>query len=288
VWLIPHVSESWAKLSRMPGDQQAVPGGAPPVLVFLRERDQAAINVLAVLTLVVTVLLRVVFATARPWFAHGGDLADLITDLGVGYLAAWFFYYLVSWRPAFRTRQRLAVTVTSEAFGAMAHASQLKGMLRGSSSSKYEGPMTRGELDEICEELHILSPSTDSDIRDLSVHAPIIQSILRYATMTRARTDGIVEAATLFDADVIANALAIRSATLMSLDGLAELATAGVIAPPGNTLAALRINDQVWEFVDLADKLWLTVVDRYPWAAATVGPSVLEDHRSGRSRVLAR
>ena len=148
--------------------------------------------------------------------------------------------------------------------------------------------MTRHELDDICEELHILSPSTDSDVRDHSVHSPVIQSIMRYATMTRARTDGIVEAALLFDADVIANAMAIRSATIMSLDGLAELLAAGVIAPPANTLAALRINDQVWDFLNLAEQLWFTVIDRYPWAAATVGPSVLEDNLSGRSRVLAR
>jgi hypothetical protein len=52
--------------------------------------------------------------------------------------------------------------------------------------------MARGELDEICDELHIMSP-LPTDVRDHSVHSPVIQSILRYATMTRARTDGIIE-----------------------------------------------------------------------------------------------
>jgi hypothetical protein len=257
-------------------------------VAFLREREQAIVNVLAGVALLLTLLIRVVFANAKPWFAHGGDLANVVADLGVGYLAAWFFYYLVSWRPAFKTRQRLAVVVSSQAFGAMAYASQLKGMLRGSSTCAREGPLTRSELDDICEELHILSDSTDTDVRDMTKHAPVIQSIWRYTSMARARTDGIIEAASLFDADVISNALAIRSATIMSLDGLVELAAAGVIAPPGNTLAALRINDQLWELMNLAEQLWLTVAERYPWAAATVGPTILDDFRSGRSQVLAR
>jgi hypothetical protein len=261
---------------------------ASAVTAFLRERDQAIVNALAAVTLVLAVLIRVVFATAKPWFERGGDVADLVADLGVGYLAAWFFYYLVSWRPAFKTRQRLAIVVSSQAFGAMAYASQLKGMLRGSSTCARDGPMTRNELDEICAQLHILSDSTDTDLRDMTKHAPVIQSIWRYTRMTRGRTDGIIEAALLFDADVISNALAIRSATIMSLDGLVELAAAGVIAPPGNTLAALRINDQLWELMELAEQLWLTVAGRYPWAAATVGPTVLDDYRSGRSQVLAR
>jgi hypothetical protein len=47
--------------------------------------------------LIVTILIRVPGANAKPWFAGAGDWAVLIADLGIGYLAAWFFYFLVSW-----------------------------------------------------------------------------------------------------------------------------------------------------------------------------------------------
>ncbi len=163
------------------------------VIAFLRDREQAIVNMLALVILLITILIRVPGAGAKPWFSGAGDWANLAADLGVGYLAAWFFYFLVSWRPAFKTRQRVAVMVARQAFGAMAHTSQLKGMLRGSSSSTSTGPMTCDELDSICNELHMLSPTTEVSITNPTVHASVIRAIWRYVDMTRNDVEPIIQ-----------------------------------------------------------------------------------------------
>lgn len=251
---------------------------------FIRDREQAVVNGLALAIFVVTVLIRVPGSTAKPWFSGAGDWANLVADLGIGYLAAWFFYYLVSWRPAYETRQRIAVMAARQAFGAMAHASQLRGMLRGSANSTRTGPMTRAELGSICDALHVMSPRTDVSILDASVHAPVVQSIWRYVQMTCTDVDPIIEMGSLFDADVVADAAALKSATLTSIRGVAEIAH--VLAAPGAPIGYMK--DWIWEFMDLAERLWLTMFARYPAAASEVGPNVAADHLSGRSRVLAR
>ena len=86
---------------------------AKQVGAFLRDSDQAIINLLALITVVSTVLIRVLFANASPWFPDGGRVADLLADLGVAYLAAWFFYYLVSWRPSYKARTLIAEALAS-------------------------------------------------------------------------------------------------------------------------------------------------------------------------------
>jgi hypothetical protein len=178
-------------------------------VAFLRDREQRVINALAISIFIVILLIRVVFSTAKPGFPRGSELASLTADLGIAYLAAWFFYYLVSWRPAYKTRQRLALMVSRQAFGAMAHASQLSLMLRGSSGSPETGPMSRQELASICDELHLLSDSTDVSIADPTVHASVLRSICRHFELVCIDVHPIVQAGGLFDADVVADATAL-------------------------------------------------------------------------------
>ena len=272
----------------MPDQPKATARPPRPAVAFLRERDQLTVNVLAAVTLIVTVLIRVVFATAKPLFAHGGDLADLVADLGVGYLAAWFFYYLVSWRPGYAARQRLAVMVARQTFEAMAAASQLRGMLRGSSSSKRTDPMDRAELDAICAKLRIFADSTDVALTDFSKHSPVVQSIWRHVEMAIASATPIVETGALFDSDIVTGAAALRSAQITSVRRLIEIMSLPQLTRPGATLAEMNLPDQLWEFMDLAEQLWLDMFERYPDAAAKVGPTIVDDQRSGRARVLLR
>jgi hypothetical protein len=253
------------------------------VIAFLRDREQAIVNVLALVILLITVLIRVPGASAKQWFSGAGGWANLAADLGVGYLAAWFFYYLVSWRPAYNTRQRVAVMVARQAFGAMAHASQLKGMLRGSSSSTSTGPMTYEELGSICNELHMLSPTTEVSITNPTVHASVIRAIWRYVDMTRTDVEPIIQVGALFDGDIVADAAALRSATIASISGIVAIEPA--LAAPGAPISHMK-ND-LWDFMDLAERLWLTVFNRYR-AAAAAGPSIVADQTSGRAQVLAR
>jgi hypothetical protein len=71
---------------------------------------------------------------------------------------------------------------------------------------------------------------------------------------------------------------------LATLRGLTQLEPR-VTAP---WLALTFMNDSLWEFMDLAERLWLTTFERYPVAASKVGPDVAAAHANGRSRVLVR
>ena len=83
------------------------------VIDFLRARDQAVVNSLAVIAFVVAALFRVPLADHKGWSTDARRIVSLAADLGIGYLAAWFFYYLVSWRPAYQTRHRVSFMVVT-------------------------------------------------------------------------------------------------------------------------------------------------------------------------------
>jgi hypothetical protein len=171
-----------------------------------------------------------------------------------------------------------------QTFAAMAHVSQLRGMLRGSVNSTETGPMTRTELRSLCDALHLLSPSTDVSIMDIHVHVPVVQSIWRHVEMVCADVAPIVELGALFDADIVADAAMLKTSTLTSIRTAAEITPA--IDPPG--LALTYMTDWIWEFIDFAERLWLVMFERYPNAAASVAPTIASEYLSGKSRVLSR
>lgn len=246
------------------------------VIAFLSERDQAAINVLALVIFIAILLIRVVFSTAKPWFPRAGALANLTADLGVAYLAAWFFYYLVSWRPGYRSRTLIARAVGHQAFEVMTQASQMITMLRQVASSSAQGALTRQELHQIAPKIHLIDLSGETDFA-LARQSTVLESLARYVMAIRAELEPIIQMAPLFDADLVAAAAALRLAEFARvIDGRVRLSK----MPYGHMTQALDLyEDRLWDYLAASERGWLELCKRYPAAAATVRPDVSKTYR---------
>jgi hypothetical protein len=248
------------------------------VIAFLSDREQAVINLLALLTLVVTFLIRVPGSSAAPWFSGGGEWAGLVADLGVGYLAAWFFYYLVNWRPAYQARQRTAALVAARAWAVLANADQVKATLRAAGSSDVTGPMSRQELRELAAIVTFVQPSSTTNIL-AGQPIPVVAALRQSTVKTREAVGPILQFAPIFDSKIIIAAASVSQASFVELtDSLTSLAS---MISPSLTLASFEA--QVWDFLVASEELWLMICDRYPAAsAATV------DMSSGPHHILTQ
>jgi hypothetical protein len=238
---------------------------------FARDGEQAVVNVLAVIILVTTVLIRVPGADAKAWFSGAGDWANLAADLGIGYLAAWFFYYLVSWRTAYQARQRIAGIVIAQALQAERLAAQVVMIMRGSKTTGGQPPLTREECITLCNKLRW---KDDSRQRNRMSTKPI--SVLgafwdRLARM-RSAMDPIVQMAPLFDVDVVATAASLRQCPL--IDFLDPLHAMEDHVWEGLDLAVYE--DDIWGYLRLSHRLWTLMTDRYPAARTALAASDIE------------
>ena len=76
-------------------------------MLIFRQRDLRLVNfLLAVSTLAVGAVLAL--RGVKEPFDAASDIGTVVSDLGIGYIAAWMFYALTIWRPRDADRRRLA------------------------------------------------------------------------------------------------------------------------------------------------------------------------------------
>lgn len=168
------------------------------MIAFVLDQEQAVVNVLALVILIVTILIRVPGADAKPWFAGAGDWADLIADLGIAYLAAWFFYFLVSWWPTYRGRQRIAAVVTVQALRAERLAAQVVMTMRKARAAGGQPPLTRYECVRLCNELRWRDDSGQRTRASPTEPVSILSAFWERLAQARSAMDPIIQMAGLF------------------------------------------------------------------------------------------
>jgi len=144
---------------------------------FFADRSYRAGNVIALLALLYAALERLWFGQLSPIFPRANEVGSLLSDVAIGYIAAWILLYLVTWRPAYLSRHRAAPIVAKQVFRMFAHASQLKGVLREAAGSSESDPLTRHELHEICTKLTFRQPSNMSQIGNPANRASVLAAI---------------------------------------------------------------------------------------------------------------
>jgi hypothetical protein len=234
------------------------------VVRFVRDPEQLVVNVIALISLVATVLIRIVFPDAKPWFPRGGEVATLLDDLSIAYIAAWFFYFFVSWWPIDKTRRRIAVMAARQSWTAVTHSSQLADALRAAAGKVGSGRMTRDELNEVCHQLKQMTSVRDVGIPKVGQDEPAIRVIARYVELMRADVEPILTVSALFDPDVVADAASMRSADFATDSRDAPVIEAHLkpIGVPGADMT--YIVDRLADFMHRAEQLWTTVSRRYP------------------------
>jgi hypothetical protein len=124
---------------------------------FILDRDTRIVNLLAFASLIELVIFKVLTTGSRQLFAHGADLANLASDLAVGYVAAWFFYYLVGWRPRRQDKDLIMLQAGPAAIHVSGTALAILAGLRHSASDTSTGPISVRDLSALAHNLRTTS-----------------------------------------------------------------------------------------------------------------------------------
>ena len=133
-----------------------------------------------------------------------------------------------------------------------------------------------------------MTPSTDSDVGDPNSHPPVIISLYQRVLRICADVDPIIEVGVIFDADIIADAAAIKSAQLVHIDQVVGIVASGRALAPGPSFSQLGHTRSIWDFLSSIEGLWIEVAERYPQAVAAIGDNVIADFKNGRMHNLIR
>lgn len=129
------------------------------LLAFVQDRAIRVINVLALASLATAFLVRVAFATDGSSIPGASDTANLASDLCVGYLAAWVFYYLTIWRPRRDDRNRALRAAGPAAIRTSGTARGLLDGLRAIAGKPTTGPVSERQLDDLVRGLKSTDPA---------------------------------------------------------------------------------------------------------------------------------
>lgn len=138
---------------------------------FLTDRSYRAVNAIGVGSVIYAALERIWFSHVSPIFPRASEVGTVLSEIAIGYIAAWILLYLVTWRPTYIARLAAAKVVAKQIFAIFAHASQLRGVLRDAAGDKDTGPLTRNELHQICAQVTFRQPSNMTQIGNPANHA---------------------------------------------------------------------------------------------------------------------
>jgi hypothetical protein len=110
---------------------------------------------LAVLTVVAVIALRQI---EEP-FDTASDIGDAVFDLGIAYIAAWIFYYLVTWRPRAVDRWRAGPAVFRSVFALAAEAFTFLPYLQTAAGEPQGHPLSERELRGLLAKVQLTSPT---------------------------------------------------------------------------------------------------------------------------------
>lgn len=240
---------------------------------FLHDRDYCAVNVIAGLTVIYIVAERVWFTQMAPIFPRAGAVGDVLADTGIGYISAWILVYLITWRPMYVTRQNAAKVVARQIYRLYANASQLRGVLRDAADESGTGPLTREELSRICANVHFRDASNLTSIGRPTEHASVLRAIANYVDASLRAVPRVVDILPYFESEVVLRVAAIQTSDLVSI--VESLADAEAVISEGLDLTIIEEN--LSQHFQECDELWDWMCENYRGAAATVGPTVLQD-----------
>jgi alkylhydroperoxidase/carboxymuconolactone decarboxylase family protein YurZ len=210
----------------------------PPV------RSSLPINLLAGATLLIPILVRVVFADTSV-SAGWDNTANLVSDICVGYFAAWFVYYLVSWRPRRQDRDRALITVGNAALQVAGVANDLLRHLRAAAGNTETGPIDQRDLAEMVKGLNIYTAVPTMvgwDRQSLNVLAMFREEEQR----SEDRAGQCTRLALFLDAELLAAIYAIQQCSFFAILRM---------LPPSATAELTVFVPQVYEYLVLCDGL---------------------------------
>jgi len=127
------------------------------VLIF-RQRDLRLVNfLLAVSTLAVGAVLAL--RGVKEPFDAASDIGTVVSDLGIGYIAAWMFYALTIWRPRDADRRRALPPVARSAANLAGQAGAFVAHVRHSAGLEARSSISRVDLDAALRTLTPQSPT---------------------------------------------------------------------------------------------------------------------------------
>jgi hypothetical protein len=241
---------------------------------FMYDPAYRAVNILGLTALVYAFCERVIFTTWKPIFPRAGEVGSIVSDIAIGYIAAWILLYLITWRPAYLMRHKSAPIIAGQTFRVFAKASQLRGMLRNAAGTpEIEKPLTTAELHDICEKVSFREPSSLTQLGNPANHATVLAAMAQYVAEALTAVPRVVELLPYFDSEFVVRFAALQTADLVGLVQSLMSVEPYVSADLKLTIAKDHLR---WWFSE-CDDLWAWMCDNYPREAAIIGPTVLED-----------
>lgn len=185
--------------------------------LFLMDRSYRAVNIIGAGSVLYTSLERIWFSQASPWFPRANELGTVLSEVAIGYIAAWILLYLVTWRPAYIARQAAARVVAKQIFAIFAHASQLRGVLRHAAEDPETGPLSGRELHSICSQVTFRQPSNMTQIGNPANHASVLAALGQHLRESLRVAPRIVELLPYFDSEVVLRVAALQTSDLVNL-----------------------------------------------------------------------
>jgi hypothetical protein len=145
--LVPTVT---AKLRLGPAVKQG-----SSLYAFIVDPKSWVVSVLALISLVELIIFQLITANSRPLFSGAGNIANLASDLSVGYASGWIFYYLVSWCPQRKSRNLIILQAGPRVVNVFGAAHGLLDNLRRCANDSSTGPITVEELSALCHNLRL-------------------------------------------------------------------------------------------------------------------------------------
>jgi hypothetical protein len=129
------------------------------LLAFILDKGSRVVNLIVVASVVELLIFRVITANSRPLFSGAGNLADLASDLSVGYVSGWVFYYLVSWRPHRQSRNLIILQAGPRALNVSGTSLGLLEGLRKCANDSSMGPISIEGLSLLGHSLRTTGPA---------------------------------------------------------------------------------------------------------------------------------